>query len=96
LFLSLLLSITTIMHFTSFQYDLTEDTKLSSVVNDTIRLVVQCKYIADYRVGNLIFFPVGVCLVLVFSWLKQGLRMSKNNLCNSFSPFFSFSFNITN
>ena len=80
LFVSLLLFITTIMHFKSFQYDLTEDTKLSSIVNDTIRLVIQCKYISDYRIGNLIFFPVGICLVLLFCWLKY---MRDNQLSNS-------------
>jgi hypothetical protein len=68
LFLILLFSITTITHFTSFKYDITDDTKLDLLVNDTIRLVAQCERISNYRVGNLIFFPFALCLIFIFSW----------------------------
>jgi len=68
LFLTLLFSITTITHFTSFKYDITDDTKLDLLINDTVRLVARCEKISDYRSGNLIFFPFALTLILIFSW----------------------------
>jgi hypothetical protein len=67
-FLSLLLAITTITHFTSFKYDVVNETRLESLINDTIQLVAKCGSIANYRTGNLVFFPVALALILVFSW----------------------------
>ena len=67
-FLTLLFVITTFTHFTSFKYDVTDETKLDQLVNDTVRLVTRCEKIANYRLGNLIFFPIAVALILMFSW----------------------------
>jgi hypothetical protein len=66
--LTLLLSITTITHFTSFKYDIVNETKFDALVNDTILLVAKCGSISNYRKGNLIFFPVSLTLIMVFSW----------------------------
>jgi hypothetical protein len=80
-FLILLFSVTTITHFTSFKYDITDDTKLDLLVNDTLRLVTQCEKISDYRMGNLIFFPIALSLILIFSWsVKREKRCLK--LCD--------------
>ena len=67
-FLSLLFSVTTITHFTQFKYDIVDETKLEVIANETIRLVAQCEKISDYRRGNLVFFPVALSLILIFSW----------------------------
>ncbi len=68
MFLTLLLTITTVTHFTSFQYGVVNETKFDSLINDTIRLVAKCGKISNYRTGNLIFFPVALALIAVFSW----------------------------
>lgn len=67
-FLTVLFSVTTFKHFSSFKYDITDETKLDQLVNDTIRLVTHCEKISDYKMGNMIFFPVALCLILMFSW----------------------------
>ncbi|CAF1325642.1 unnamed protein product [Adineta steineri] len=77
-FLSILFIVTTVTHFTSFKYDITDETKLEVLANDTIRLVAQCEKIADYRMGNLIFFPFALTLILIFSW-----SVKRENLCLS-------------
>lgn len=68
IFLSLLYAITTLMHFSSFKYEINEDTKLDVLVNETVRLVAQCEHISNSRVGNLVFFPIAVSLIVIFSW----------------------------
>jgi hypothetical protein len=68
LFLSMLFSITTITHFKSFKYDITDEIKFDALVNETLRLVTQCEHISDYRKGNLVFFPIALALIVIFSW----------------------------
>ncbi len=81
LFLTLLLSITTITHFTSFKYDVVNESRLESLINDTVQLVAKCGSIANYRTGNLVFFPIAFALILVFSWsIKRENRCL--NLCD--------------
>lgn len=78
LYLTLLLSITTITHFTSFKYDVVNETRLDDLINETIHLVTKCGSISNYRVENLVFFPISVALILVFSWsIKREKRCLK-------------------
>ena len=80
--LLLMFSITTVTHFTSFKYEITNETKLDQLVNDTIRLVAQCQGISNYRTGNLVFFPVALALILIFSWsVKREKRCL--NMCDA-------------
>lgn len=81
LFLTILLSITTITHFTSFKYDVVNETRLEALINETIQLVAKCGNISNYRTENLIFFPISLALILVFSWsIKREKRCLK--LCD--------------
>ncbi|CAF1148324.1 unnamed protein product, partial [Didymodactylos carnosus] len=59
---------TTVTHFTSFQFDITDEKKLENIVNDTVRLVTRCEKISDYKMGNLIMFPISLALIVLFSW----------------------------
>lgn len=68
LFLTLLLSITTVTHFTSFKYDIVNETRMDALINETIQLVAKCGNISNYRTENLIFFPISLALIVVFSW----------------------------
>jgi hypothetical protein len=68
LFLTLLLSIITITHFISFKYDTVNETRLESLLIDTTQLVAKCESIANYRTENLIFVPIALALVFIFSW----------------------------
>ncbi|CAF3528746.1 unnamed protein product [Rotaria sp. Silwood1] len=78
IFLSLLYSITTLTHFSSFKYEITDETKLDVIVNETIRLVAHCERISDSRLGNLIFFPIAVGLIIIFSWSTKRERKCLN------------------
>jgi hypothetical protein len=78
LFLTLLLSITTITNLTSFKYDSINETKFAALINETTRLVAKCGSISDYRKGNLIFFPASLALIMIFSWsIKREKRCPK-------------------
>ncbi len=63
LFLTLLLSITTIAHFISLKYDIVNETKLDSLINDIIQLVAKCEKISNYRTKNLVFSLVALALI---------------------------------
>lgn len=81
-YLTLLLSLTTITHFSSFQYDVVNHTRIENLLNDTIRLVAKCGRISNYRMENVIFFPIAVAMILVFSWsIKREKRCL--NVCDS-------------
>ncbi|CAF3324558.1 unnamed protein product [Rotaria socialis] len=80
-FLLLLYFSTTLIHFSWFKYDITDDTKLESLVNETIRLVSHCERISNSRQGNLVFFPIALTLIIMFSWsVKRERRCLK--LCD--------------
>ncbi|CAF3690473.1 unnamed protein product [Rotaria sordida] len=78
IFLSLLYSITTLTHFSSFKYEITDETQLELLVNETIRLVAHCERISNSRLGNLVFFPIAVCLIVIFSWSVKRERKCLN------------------
>ena len=78
-FLSLLYIVTTVKHLTSFQYNLTDQTQLEFLVNDTVRLVHQCESISSYRMGNLTFFPFAVVLLVIFSWSTKRENCAKGH-----------------
>jgi len=71
LFLTLLLSIITITHFISFKYDIVNETRLESLMSDTTQLVAKCEIITNYRTENLIFVPIALALLFIFSWSIQ-------------------------
>ncbi|CAF1562766.1 unnamed protein product [Rotaria magnacalcarata] len=80
-FLLLLYLTTTLIHFSWFKYDITDDTKLESLVNETIRLVSHCERISNSRQGNLVFFPIALALIIMFSWSVKRERRCLN-LCD--------------
>ncbi|CAF3816888.1 unnamed protein product, partial [Rotaria sp. Silwood1] len=42
---------------------------------DIIRLTAQCKLISKYGIGNLIFSPIALALIIIFSWsIKRETR----------------------
>ncbi|CAF4933873.1 unnamed protein product [Rotaria socialis] len=59
--LSLLLILTTILHFMTFQNKIFHE-------KDTIHIVTQCDRISNYGVENLIFAPVALALIVIFYW----------------------------
>ena len=72
---------TTLKYFASFTHEITDDTNLNELVNETIRLVTQCERISDSYLGNLVFFPIAVCLIIIFSWsVKREQRCL--NMCD--------------
>jgi hypothetical protein len=68
LLLTILLSVTTLTHFTSFKYDIVNETKFDALINETIQLVAKCGTISNYRKENLLFFPFALTLIFLFSW----------------------------
>lgn len=76
-FLLLLFTTTTLIHYSSFKYEINDDTKFETIVNETIRLVSRCERISNSRHGNLVFFPVAISLIIVFSWSVKRERKCK-------------------
>jgi hypothetical protein len=70
-----------IIHFTSFAYDINDDTKLDSLINNTVTLVTTCGTISYYRMESFVFFPTALALIFIFSWsIKRRKRCL--HLCN--------------
>jgi hypothetical protein len=69
LFLTLLLSLTTIIHVKSDR------------TNDTVQLAAKCGSISGYRTKIFVFFPVVLVLIFILSWTIKRERQCLN-LCN--------------
>jgi len=77
LFLILLIFLTTITHFISFQYN----TKLDSIINNTVQSVAKCESISNYRTKIFSFLPIALALIVIFSWTIKRENHCLN-LCN--------------
>ncbi|CAF3929328.1 unnamed protein product, partial [Rotaria magnacalcarata] len=72
--LSLLLILTAILHFMTFQNEIFHENKFNILLQDTIRIVTQRDRILNYRVENLIFAPIALVLIVIFSWSTKRER----------------------
>ncbi len=97
LFLTLLLSITIITHFTLFKYDVANETRSDSLIIHIIQSVVKCGSIRNYAMKYFVFCPIALALILHFSWLIKREKRCLN-LCDGrpgTESFLIFSTNLT-
>ena len=71
----------TLRYYTLFKIDEISNITLEDSINHTIRLTSECENTSDYRRGNLIFAPVAIGLVFIFSCLVKRTEQC-TNICN--------------